>query len=60
LCGAAGAAPDYLEKAVETLKRKLVKEAEAHRADTARIMKENMTLITCAPQRRGCRQPPYP
>ena len=36
---------EFLEKTVETLKRKLAKEAEGHRDENARIMQENMDLI---------------
>eukprot|EP01006_Ploeotia_vitrea_P032137 TRINITY_DN64396_c0_g1_i1.p1 TRINITY_DN64396_c0_g1~~TRINITY_DN64396_c0_g1_i1.p1 ORF type:complete len:1185 (+),score=181.09 TRINITY_DN64396_c0_g1_i1:77-3631(+) len=36
---------DYLEKTVESLKRKLVKDADSHKADTNRIMNENVVLI---------------
>eukprot|EP01012_Entosiphon_sulcatum_P014150 TRINITY_DN1923_c0_g1_i1.p1 TRINITY_DN1923_c0_g1~~TRINITY_DN1923_c0_g1_i1.p1 ORF type:complete len:1205 (+),score=349.53 TRINITY_DN1923_c0_g1_i1:90-3704(+) len=36
---------DYLEKTVESLKRKLVKDADGHKQDTNRIMNENVILI---------------
>jgi len=36
---------DYLEKTVESLKRKLVKDADSHKTDTNRIMNENVILI---------------
>jgi len=36
---------DYLEKTVESLKRKLVKDADSHKSDTNRIMNENVVLI---------------
>merc|ERR1719410_923241 len=37
---------DYLEKSVDSLKRKLEKDSQAHRIDNMRIMQENVTLIT--------------
>jgi biopolymer transport protein ExbB/TolQ len=36
---------EYLEKSVESLKRKLHKDMESHRQDNMRIMQENVTLI---------------
>merc|ERR1719203_2368567 len=36
---------DYLEKSVESLKRKLEKDSQAHRIDNMRIMQENVSLI---------------
>merc|ERR1711924_190296 len=36
---------DYLEKSVESLKRKLLKDSEVHRQDNMRIMQENVSLI---------------
>merc|ERR1719492_338500 len=36
---------DYLEKSVDSLKRKLEKDSQAHRIDNMRIMQENVTLI---------------
>jgi len=36
---------DYLEKSVESLKRKLAKDSEVHRIDNMRIMSENVSLI---------------
>eukprot|EP01063_Lacrimia_lanifica_P035882 TRINITY_DN695_c0_g1_i1.p1 TRINITY_DN695_c0_g1~~TRINITY_DN695_c0_g1_i1.p1 ORF type:complete len:1201 (+),score=508.73 TRINITY_DN695_c0_g1_i1:85-3687(+) len=36
---------DYLERTVEGLKKKLVKDSDTHRADASRIMGENVTLI---------------
>eukprot|EP00217_Crustomastix_stigmatica_P010708 CAMPEP_0183813298 /NCGR_PEP_ID=MMETSP0803_2-20130417/52843_1 /TAXON_ID=195967 /ORGANISM="Crustomastix stigmata, Strain CCMP3273" /LENGTH=1181 /DNA_ID=CAMNT_0026058151 /DNA_START=28 /DNA_END=3573 /DNA_ORIENTATION=- len=36
---------EYLEKSVESLKRKLHKDVELHRTDNMRIMQENVTLI---------------
>jgi len=36
---------DYLEKSVDSLKRKLDKDSRAHRIDNMRIMKENVSLI---------------
>lgn len=36
---------EYLEKSVESLKRKLHKDMEMHRADNMRIMQENVSLI---------------
>eukprot|EP00741_Cyanophora_paradoxa_P020094 tig00021234_g19395.t1 len=36
---------DYLEKTVDSLKRKLAKDVEMHRQDNMRIMQENVTLI---------------
>jgi WD40 repeat protein len=36
---------DYLEKSVDSLKRKLQKDSEAHRTDNMRIMQENVQLI---------------
>eukprot|EP01064_Diplonema_japonicum_P011612 TRINITY_DN1900_c3_g1_i2.p1 TRINITY_DN1900_c3_g1~~TRINITY_DN1900_c3_g1_i2.p1 ORF type:complete len:1214 (+),score=235.47 TRINITY_DN1900_c3_g1_i2:41-3643(+) len=36
---------DYLERTVESLKKKLVKDADTHRADANRIMHENVVLI---------------
>lgn len=35
----------YLEKTIESLKRKLAADSEAHRADELRIMSQNVTLI---------------
>eukprot|EP00002_Diphylleia_rotans_P000168 TRINITY_DN1008_c0_g1_i6.p1 TRINITY_DN1008_c0_g1~~TRINITY_DN1008_c0_g1_i6.p1 ORF type:complete len:244 (-),score=74.30 TRINITY_DN1008_c0_g1_i6:414-1145(-) len=37
---------DYLEKSVSSLRRKLTKDSEIHRADNVRIMQENVELIT--------------
>merc|ERR1711972_655817 len=37
---------DYLEKSVDSLKRKLEKDSQAHRIDNMRIMQENVSLIT--------------
>merc|ERR1712048_1053811 len=36
---------DYLEKSVDSLKRKLEKDSQAHRIDNMRIMQENVSLI---------------
>ena len=36
---------DYLERTVESLKKKLVKDADTYRADATRIMSENVLLI---------------
>ena len=36
---------EYLEKSVESLKRKLQKDMELHRSDNMRIMQENVSLI---------------
>lgn len=36
---------EYLEKTVDTLKRKLAKDSELHRSDNLRIMQENTALI---------------
>merc|ERR1712217_619809 len=36
---------DYLEKSVDSLKRKLEKDSQAHRIDNMRIMQENVKLI---------------
>ena len=36
---------EYLEKSVESLKRKLSKDSENHRAENLRIMQENVVLI---------------
>lgn len=36
---------DYLEKTVDSLKRKLVKDADSHKSDNNRIMNENVVLI---------------
>merc|ERR1712054_57962 len=36
---------DYLEKSVESLKRKLNKNMELHRSDNQRMMQENVSLI---------------
>jgi cilia- and flagella-associated protein 57 len=36
---------DYLEKTVQSLKHKLDKDAQLHRADNLRIMQENVALI---------------
>merc|ERR1719388_759198 len=36
---------DYLEKSVDSLKRKLQKDSEVHRIDNMRIMQENVSLI---------------
>merc|ERR1711959_409000 len=36
---------DYLEKSVESLKRKLSKDSEVHRQDNMRILQENVALI---------------
>merc|ERR1719387_907273 len=36
---------EYLEKSVESLKRKLAKDSEVHRQDNMRIMQENVSLI---------------
>merc|ERR1712054_387290 len=36
---------DYLEKSVESLKRKLNKNMELHRNDNSRMMQENVSLI---------------
>jgi hypothetical protein len=35
----------FLEKTIENLKKKLTKDAEAHRADTARVLNENVALL---------------
>merc|ERR1712151_603423 len=36
---------DYLEKSVESLKRKLLKDSDVHRQDNNRILQENVALI---------------
>merc|ERR1719152_1108774 len=36
---------DYLEKSVDSLKRKLEKDSQVHRIDNMRIMGENVSLI---------------
>merc|ERR1712167_386834 len=36
---------NYLEKSVDSLKRKLAKDSEVHRIDNMRIMQENVSLI---------------
>eukprot|EP00399_MALV-I-05_sp_L67-4_P000141 gene141-48_t len=36
---------DYLEKSVDSLKRKLAKDSEVHRVDNMRIMQEHVQLI---------------
>jgi len=36
---------DYLEKSVDSLKRKLEKDSQSHRIDNMRIMQENVSLI---------------
>merc|ERR1719181_2641263 len=36
---------EYLEKSVESLKRKLNKNMELHRSDNMRMMQENVTLV---------------
>jgi hypothetical protein len=36
---------NYLEKTIESLKRKLAADAEAHRTDELRIMGQNVSLI---------------
>merc|ERR1719413_295202 len=36
---------DYLEKSVESLKRKLLKDSDVHRQDNTRILQENVQLI---------------
>merc|ERR1712151_291914 len=36
---------DYLEKSVESLKRKLLKDSQIHRSDNTRILQENVALI---------------
>jgi len=36
---------EYLEKSVESLKRKLQKDSEVHRQDNMRVMQENVSLI---------------
>jgi len=36
---------DYLDKSVESLKRKLLKDSEVHRQDNTRILQENVQLI---------------
>lgn len=36
---------NYLEKTIESLKRKLAADAEAHRTDELRIMSQNVSLI---------------
>jgi len=36
---------DYLEKSVDSLKRKLEKDSQVHRIDNMRIMQENVSLI---------------
>merc|ERR1712136_289220 len=36
---------EYLEKSVESLKRKLLKDSEVHRQDNMRILQENVALI---------------
>merc|ERR1712178_279327 len=36
---------DYLEKSVESLKRKLLKDSDVHRQDNMRILQENVARI---------------
>jgi chromosome segregation ATPase len=36
---------DYLEKSVESFKRKLIKDSDVHRQDNTRILQENVALI---------------
>merc|ERR1711957_100359 len=36
---------DYLEKSIESLKRKLLKDSDVHRQDNMRILQENVQLI---------------
>merc|ERR1719378_375617 len=36
---------DYLEKSVESLKHKLLKDSDVHRQDNMRILQENVSLI---------------
>merc|ERR1712087_885465 len=36
---------DYLEKSVESFKRKLIKDSHVHRSDNTRILQENVALI---------------
>merc|ERR1712151_1404466 len=36
---------DYLEKSVDSLKRKLLKDSHVHRSDNTRILQENVALI---------------
>ncbi|CAE8610875.1 unnamed protein product [Polarella glacialis] len=36
---------DYLEKSVESLKKKLLKDSDVHRQDNTRILQENVSLI---------------
>jgi len=36
---------EYLEKSVESLKRKLTKNSELHKSDNMRMMQENVTLV---------------
>jgi len=36
---------DYLEKSVDSLKRKLLKDSEVHRQDNTRVLQDNVTLI---------------
>merc|ERR1712187_620277 len=36
---------EYLEKSVESLKRKLLKDSEVHRTDNMRVLQENVALI---------------
>merc|ERR1719356_1436020 len=36
---------DYLDKSVESLKRKLLKDSEVHRQDNTTILQENVELI---------------
>mmetsp|Transcript_127451 Transcript_127451/g.360642 ORF Transcript_127451/g.360642 Transcript_127451/m.360642 type:complete len:1250 (-) Transcript_127451:139-3888(-) len=36
---------DYLEKSVDSLKRKLLKDSDVHRQDNTRILQENVALI---------------
>jgi hypothetical protein len=36
---------NYLEKTIDSLKRKLAADSEAHRADELRIMSQNVSLI---------------
>eukprot|EP00927_Polykrikos_kofoidii_P004457 TRINITY_DN11755_c0_g1_i1.p1 TRINITY_DN11755_c0_g1~~TRINITY_DN11755_c0_g1_i1.p1 ORF type:complete len:1221 (-),score=291.71 TRINITY_DN11755_c0_g1_i1:257-3919(-) len=36
---------DYLEKSVESLKRKLLKDSDVHRTDNTRILQDNVALI---------------
>ena len=36
---------DYLEKSVENLKKKLLKDSDVHRQDNTRVLQENVQLI---------------